>query len=89
MLAKLRKALWRRQKAARVAEALVWQRGAQGIDMIRHAAMDHHQSEEQRGFWSLAERIARRRLAQIDDLDLPAKEAVGDRWSRRRGSLIR
>ena len=89
MLIKMAEALQRRQKAARIAEWLVWTRGAHGFAMARHAAMNHHQSDEQRQHWQLVERIAKRRLAQVDDLDTATRYEVGNRWAQRTGSLIR
>jgi hypothetical protein len=69
ILIKLAEALQRRQKAARTAAWLIWTRGGRGLDIARHAAMDHHQGEEEPQFWHLVERIAKRRLALLDDVD--------------------
>jgi hypothetical protein len=48
MLIKLAEALQRRQKAARTAEWLIWTRGGHGLDIARHAALDHHRREDGR-----------------------------------------
>jgi hypothetical protein len=89
MLIKLAEALQRRQKAARAAEWLIWTRGGHGLDIARHAARDQHQREEQRRFWRLVERIAKRRLAMLDDVDTATKYEIGNAWAQRPGSLIR
>jgi hypothetical protein len=89
MLIKLVEALQRRQKAARTAEWLIWTRGGRGLDIARHAALDDHRREDQRRFWRLVERIARRRLALLDDVDTATKYEIGNAWAQRPGSLVR
>jgi hypothetical protein len=88
MLSKLKGALPRRHAAVVEAKQLVWQRGARGVALARAAAADPHQDEDRRQHDRLVAVIAERRLAELDGLDTATAYEVGDRWARRRGSLI-
>jgi hypothetical protein len=88
MLRTIRSALERHRAAVVMGEALVWRHGSRGVLLARHAVESPHQGDGNRLYWRAVVQIAERRLAEIEGLDTATRYEAGNRWARRRGSLI-